>query len=195
MKQYKSVTHNVAILTASVPVVKLEISFAALASDLKIPGGVKIGHVKSVKIDLVIHDRSEQKAHHTHQCATFIRQQMMQHPFLKPITICLKKYFSLKNLNSPFQGSVSSYGLVLIVLALLNDLNKTGMIYEQHLGRTFAQFFMVFGDRELFNEQVMINSKSDFEVSNMENTAFCAQNCTSMLVIQDPVDFTNNVGK
>jgi DNA polymerase sigma len=59
LKQYKCVRHNQPILTASVPVVKLELSFAELAEDLKIPE-VRFGKIKSIKIDLVIHDQNGQ---------------------------------------------------------------------------------------------------------------------------------------
>ncbi len=48
-------TNNLLILTASVPVVKLELSFAGLAEDLKI-SEVKFGKIKSIKIDIVLND-------------------------------------------------------------------------------------------------------------------------------------------
>lgn len=62
--------------------------------------------------------------HQTKQCAEFIKKQILEHPFLKPLTIVLKKYLTLKNLNSPFQGTMSSYGLVLLVLTLLKDMSR-----------------------------------------------------------------------
>ena len=31
---------------------------------------------------------------------------------------------AVKDLNSPFQGTMSSYGLVLMIIAVLNDLSK-----------------------------------------------------------------------
>ena len=36
----------------------------------------------------------------------------------------LKKYLAFKNLNSPFQGTMSGYSLVLMILALLQDLQR-----------------------------------------------------------------------
>ena len=89
-------------MTASVPVVKLELNFAGLAEDLKI-GALKFGKIVSIKIDLVINDiESNNKLHQTKLCAEFVKKQMNEHPFLKPLTITLKKYLGLKNLNSPF---------------------------------------------------------------------------------------------
>jgi DNA polymerase sigma len=50
---------------------------------------------------------------------------MIEHPFLKPLVVVLKKYFSLKNLNNSFMGTGSSYGLVLMILALIDDIRRT----------------------------------------------------------------------
>ena len=48
-------TSNLLILTASVPVIKLELDFAGLGEDLKV-SQLKIGHIRSIKIDLVLND-------------------------------------------------------------------------------------------------------------------------------------------
>ena len=58
----------------------------------------------------------------TQKCAEFIKTQIAKHPFLKPLGIILKKYLALKSLNSAFQGTLSSYGLVLMILAVLKDI-------------------------------------------------------------------------
>ena len=47
----------------------------------------------------------------------------MRHAFLKPLALVFKKYLALKGLNSAFQGTLSSYGLVLMLLAVLKDLS------------------------------------------------------------------------
>jgi len=44
------------ILTASVPVIKLELNFTGLTEDLKV-APVKIGKIKTIKIDLVLIDQ------------------------------------------------------------------------------------------------------------------------------------------
>lgn len=55
LQECKSVFLNQLILTASVPVIKLEMNFDKLAEDLKL-GEVKVGKIKQIKIDLVMHD-------------------------------------------------------------------------------------------------------------------------------------------
>ena len=78
----------------------------------------------------------------------------MEHPFLKPLAIVFKKYFALKNLNSPFQGTLSSYGMVLMLLALIKDLKRSehdlergqDSVFESQLGKTFCHFLTVYGE-------------------------------------------------
>lgn len=130
---------------------------------------------------------------------------MKEHPFLKPITVALKKYLTLKGLNSPFQGSVSSYGLVLMVLALIKDLKKVVYTLEFqneqtpiNLGRVFTQFLLVYGNADMFNENVVISASLGFEQATDENTAFgmgAGVTQGKMLFLQDPIDPTNNVGR
>ena len=66
----------------------------------------------------------------------------------------MKKYLALKNLNSPFQGSMSSYALVLMIIALLRDMAKASVNLERegpqfagNLGRAFTHFLAVYGEQ------------------------------------------------
>jgi len=60
---------------------------------------------------------------------------------------------------------MSSYGLVLLVLALLKDMSRRFPLFEKHkspvvemcIGRAFTHFFMVYGDTSLFNETIITN--------------------------------------
>lgn len=70
---------------------------------------------------------------------------------------------------------MSSYGLVLFVLALLKDMERMNPHLEyfpphmpqslMSLGRVFTHFFMVYGDPNLFNETVIINQALQFELA------------------------------
>ena len=92
----------------------------------------------------------------TQKCADFVKQQIGKHPFLKPLAIILKKYLALKSLNQAYQGTLSSYGLVLMLLALLKDSKLQDPNLEAYpagshsfkvnLGKTFAHFLTVFGE-------------------------------------------------
>jgi len=58
---------------------------------------------------------------------------------------------AVKDLNSPFQGTMSSYGLVLMIIAVLNDLSKVIDNLESNdqvnLGRAFIHFFNIYGEQ------------------------------------------------
>ena len=138
--------------------------------DLNFTGALTTHSIGGAEIEEV-HSQNTQK------CSEFIRQKISEHPFLKPLAIVLKKYLALKNLNSPFQGTMSSYGLVLMILAILKDMGKSfrnfevpGQLFEKHLGRAFIHFLAVYGEQ--FSTQYQtIDEHSDFiEVQNSGNS-------------------------
>lgn len=88
---------------------------------------------------------------------------------------------------------MSSYGLVLLVLALLKDMARVLPYFEFQqdprfksglLGRVFTHFFMVYGDSNLFNEQTIINGNLMFELSTGDDTIFntSAQGTRSLVI-------------
>ena len=90
---------------------------------------------------------------------------------MKPLAIILKKYLALKSLNSAFQGTLSSYGLVLMLLALLKDLALSkfnlesapvgSLNYNVNLGKTFAHFLLVYGE-QYSTQHFCIDENSEF---------------------------------
>jgi len=44
---------------------------------------------------------------------------------MRPLIIILKKYLSILDLNEPFKGGLSSYGLSIMVLAYLKNIKIT----------------------------------------------------------------------
>lgn len=128
------ITNNRVIGTALVPVIKLEIDLDKLAKTLKSTSNDKTrSDIKTLKIDIIFNDLALPKSRDdgeileeclTKRCAEYVKAQIVEHPFLKPLVVVLKKYLSLKNLNNSFMGTVSSYGLVLMILALLEDMKR-----------------------------------------------------------------------
>jgi hypothetical protein len=67
---------------------------------------------------------------------------------------------------------MSSYGLVLLVLALLKDIGRqfpnfekpmlTHQQYMLNLGQAFTHFFLMYGNPNLYNESVTINDNLQF---------------------------------
>ena len=52
------------------------------------------------------------REHQGLQCCKYIQERLEEHANLKTLALVFKKFLSLKNLNKPFSGGLSSYGLV-----------------------------------------------------------------------------------
>lgn len=53
------------------------------------------------------------------KCCQFIKNLLEKYPIIEPIILTFKKFLAIKDLNSPFLGGLSSYGLILLIVALL----------------------------------------------------------------------------
>jgi len=66
-----------------------------------------------------------------------------------PLVLVLKKFLAFIDLNTPFLGGLSSYGLILLLKALINT--RTPYLFEPYksdnisLSRTFAHFLYYYG--------------------------------------------------
>ncbi len=98
-------------------------------------------------------------------------------------------------------GTVSSYGLVLMILALIDDMRRTepqlergtSDFFEFSLGKALACFFLVYG--ESFQTQFcMVNGKNEFAETD-DTIRQINTNGAYVLQIIDPCNDQNNVGK
>ena len=58
------------------------------------------------------------------QCCKYIKGRLDQHQNLKTLALVFKKFLSLKNMNKPFSGGLSSYSLIQMILAILEIDNS-----------------------------------------------------------------------
>ncbi len=103
------------------------------------------------------------------------------------MTLVLKKFLAVKNLNSPFLGGLNSYGLIILIIAFLNldwaeIYTKEGALSA---GRALKWFLYYYGKMFEPNHQ-MINDQQ-YIVTHV--------NYSSILIIQDPLNPLNNIGK
>lgn len=117
---------NTLIETASVPVIKLEINLAKIQerenqskkSDSPIDFIDEECRVLNIDITLDEPKKREKSSdestleHLGLQCCKYIKQKLQEHPGMKTLALILKKFLSLKNLNKPFSGGLSSYSLI-----------------------------------------------------------------------------------
>jgi len=53
------------------------------------------------------------------KCCKLVKKLLEEYPKMKILVLVFKKFLSLKDLNKPFSGGLSSYSLIMMVLALL----------------------------------------------------------------------------
>ena len=164
--------------------------------------------MKHLKIDITFSDQEEeayfiagvgfaQPVHLGIKCCEFIKQKLQEYPCLEPLTLILKKFLAVRDLNSPFLGNffnqltfiggLSSYGLILLILAYI-DLDQPSMYNLDDsvtVARIFTQFLFYYG--KIFDYKLQIINEY-CEIINQINFS-------SILVILDPLNPTNNIGK
>ena len=116
----------------------------------------------------------------------YIKEQLDIFPEIKPILILLKRYFYVKNMNSSFEGGLSSYNLFLLILsfAKYNNFSKNKII---NLGYFLIQFLEFFGKIFDFkNFTVNVNSPYIYEANSFNN-----YNSGKSLTILDPLTGLN----
>lgn len=60
------------------------------------------------------------KTHLGIQSSILVQQYMQTYPNLKEVSIVLKKFLANVDLNTPYFGGISSYSLVLLLVAYMN---------------------------------------------------------------------------
>ena len=108
------------ILTASVPVIKLQIDIKneILEKDIKLKDASYFEEedLSKIKIDLTFTE-NEQEFQHSHEIVTYINKSLEEYPLIKPILLLLKRYFKDMNMNKAYTGGLCSYSLFLLVLS------------------------------------------------------------------------------
>ena len=108
------------ILTATVPVIKLQIN---IKNEIK-EKDIKLKHTSyfeeedltAIKIDLTFTE-NEQDFQHSYEVVSYINKSLEEYPQIKPLLLVLKRYFKEMNLNKNYTGGLCSYSLFLLILS------------------------------------------------------------------------------
>ena len=108
------------ILTASVPVIKIQIDITEEIKnkDIKL---IKTSYqdeedLSKIKIDLTFTE-SEKEYQNSQETLTFIKKSLNEYQQIKPVLLLLKRYFKEMNMNKNYTGGLCSYSLFLLVLS------------------------------------------------------------------------------
>ena len=95
-------------------------------------------------IDITLQDNR----HYGLKCVDLVKSFLKEYEALEPLIFALKNILKNANLNDPYLGGLSSYGLILMVVSFLQsqqENNKSIKISEGNLGRMFLEFLWYYG--------------------------------------------------
>ena len=163
------------ISSANIPIVKL----------------ISIEKYNNTPIDISIQDEK----HFGLRCVDLVKQLMNKYESLKPLVLALKNILKRGNLNDPYKGGISSYGLILMIVYFLQQQAYAGIdisLNDNNLGQLFFDFIHFYAIEYEFNKSVIYikNNINDLDDLKYQNIAH-----TSGLIIIDPLNSSNNVAK
>lgn len=135
----------------------------------------------------------EDPKHYGVQCVNFVNEMVKKYEVLTPMTLAVKNILQQANLNDPYKGGLSSYGVLLLILNYLLIVKKEGKeIGISNLGTLFYDFLYYYGI-------TFDPTKGIIDISDRNDITFATQFQLQMmngeLVIVDPLNIKNNVGK
>ena len=163
------------ISSANIPIIKL----------------YSIEKYNNMHIDISIQDEK----HFGLRCVDLVKQFMNKYESLKPLVLALKNILKRANLNDPYKGGISSYGLILMIVYFLQQQEYAGIdisTNENNLGQLFYDFIHFYAIEYEFNKSIIFvkNNANDLEDLKYQNIQH-----TSGLIIIDPLNPANNVAK
>ena len=124
------------------------------------------------------------KDHFGLKCVKLINTFLKKYESLEPLLFPLKTILKVGELNDPYNGGLSSYALILMIVNFLEYQKKMNKnISLNNIGDLFYDFLFFYGGRKDSN-YIDINVKNNMKYSN-----------TCLVYISDPLNKNNNVAK
>ena len=148
----------------------------------------------NISLDISLEDTNHYGVH----CVDFVNTKRNQYAVLTPLTLAIKNILQKANLNDPYKGGLSSYGVILLILYFLKQQETIGKeVNIDSLGVLFYDFLYYYGFT-FDPSKAMIDIDGYISNNNTNNgiiTPFHMQMMNGELVIVDPLNNHNNVGK
>jgi DNA polymerase sigma len=115
-----------------------------------------------------------------------VKSYIKEYVHLKELTLIIKKLLSIKGLNSPYQGGLSSYAIVIMIVAYMNffSLQNAWINISQLLIHFFDFYSSKFDENKI---GILVNRGGSYYPFNS------LSDCP--IIIKDPLNIENNVGK
>ena len=143
---------NTLIEGASVPVIKLQMNLVKICEEQLSKNSkfeVKPSELETdeetrvLNIDITFDESccdSEAVEHQGLKCCKYIKQKLEEFPKMKTLALVFKKFLSLKNMNKPFSGGLSSYSIIQMLQTVLKTEQKMGVAPKLSIGMIFKHF-------------------------------------------------------
>jgi len=142
------ITNVIYIEQASVPVVKIKCSLKELMikSGHKFPNNPKYKDIYNETFSIDITHMTD--FHNGVKCVNLVKEYLLDCWFIEPLILVLKQMLKVNGLNDPYKGGLSSYGLLLMIVAFIQfrKLNKVKVPQTINLGNILLDFLHYYGE-------------------------------------------------
>ena len=177
LKNQKWVKDIYYISNASIPIIKI----------------YTIEIYNNIPIDISIQEEN----HFGLKCVELVKRFMNEFESLKPLVLAIKNILKRANLNDPYKGGISSYGLILMIIYFLKRQSFAGIDIslgenKNNLGHLFYDFLYFYSFEFEFGKNIIYikNTSNDLDDLKYQNISLGAK-----LIIIDPLNPNNNVAK
>lgn len=148
----------------------------------------------NIRVDMTINDEKNYGL----KCVELIKSYLTEYVVLEPLILALKTILKNANLNNPYTGGLSSYGLILMVVSFIQSkMDEKFQDQEDLIGKTFYGFLGHYGVFFDYNKYVIltypINDLNKESIDQDSNLNF-GQNLHELIIV-DPLNKQNNVAK
>ena len=135
----------------------------------------------NIMIDITL----QSKDHFGLKCVNLVKKLLKEYDILETLLFPLKTMLKLSELNDPYNGGLSSYALILMIVYFLEyQIKMKKEINKDNVGRLFYEFLFFYGGRMDTNY---------IDINNINNSMKINKN--PFIYILDPLNNENNVGK
>lgn len=88
------------------------------------------------------------EVHNGVKCVNLVKEYLLDCWFIEPLILVLKQMLKVNSLNDPYKGGLSSYGLLLMIVAFIQfrKLNGVRVPTGINLGNILLDFLHYYGE-------------------------------------------------
>jgi len=146
------------------------------------------------KVDITLREFKDSK-HNGEACIELVKDYITHYKAFRPLILVLKQLIYSAKLYDPYQGGISSYGLILMLVTYLQYKSFYKISIEPvkpNLGILLVDFFNFYGSMKFSAVEMKPLKANDI----IESVPIHNKNADMlMMTVWDPLNFTNNVTK